>query len=166
MKIEGKLGMLTAKIVINGDRKATIIPTIRYSKKEDIGNEPHKRQGDLDIGIVSDSIWRNYIVLDTDTEKSSSGNTYRITFIRENSRERKIVCWVESKTLKLLKLDKYDSDGNLISRYIYSKHSFIDGLVWVPGRIDVYGGDGKLAGTTAYESIKVNTGIPDSVFKI
>lgn len=166
LKMEGKLGMVKARMIINGDRKATIIPAIRYSKKEDIGNKPHKRQSDLDIGIVTNSLWRDYIVLDTDTEKGSSCNVYKITFIRENSREKKHICWVDAETHKLLKLEKYDRDGNLKSRYIYSKHSLINGLIWVPGRIDVYNGSGKLAATTTYENIKINTGIPDSEFKI
>ena len=162
MKMEGKLGMVKASIVINGDRKATVIPSVHYSKKENIAGEPHKRQTDLDIGIVTGSLWQDYIVLDSDTE----GSTYKITFARENSRDNKHICWIDSKTLKLLKVEKYDSGGNLKSRYIYSKHSLIDGLVWVPGRADVYNCEGKLAGSTGYENIKVNTGIPDSVFKI
>ena len=118
MKMEGKLGMVKARIVINGDRKATVIPAIHYSKKEDISDEPHKRQTDLDIGIITGSLWRDYIVLDTDTENSSGSAAYRITFIRENSKEKKHICWVDTKTLKLLKLEKYESDGSLKSRYI------------------------------------------------
>lgn len=166
LKMEGKLGLLKARMVINGDRKATVIPAIHYSKKENIADEPHKRQSDLDIGIVTGSLWRDYIVLDTDSEKGSNDATYRITFIRENSREKKHVCWIDADTLKLLKLEKYESDGSLKSRYIFSKHSLVNGLIWVPCRIDVYNQIGKLAATTAYENIKLNTGIPDSEFKI
>jgi len=166
MKMVGKLGMLKAAVVMNGDRKATFIPALRYSKKENIEEEPHKRQTDLDIGIVTDSIWRDYIVVDAADDHGSDDAVYRITFVRDNARQKKHVCWVDAKTLKLLKLEKYESDGSLKSRYIYSKHSLINGLIWVPGRVDVYNQDAKLAGTTAYESISVNIGIPDSEFKI
>ena len=166
MKMEGKLGILTVAVVMNGDRKGILIPAIRYSKKESIKGKPHKRQTDLDIGILSDSLWRDYIVLGIANEKGSGGALYKITFIRENAREKHHICWIDAKTFKLLKLEKHESDGSLKSKFIYSKHSLIGGLVWVPGRIDVYNQDGKLAGTTAYENVKLNTGIPDSEFKI
>ena len=166
MKMEGKLGLVRAAVVINGDRKATMIPAIRYSKKENISDEPHKRQTDIDIGIATGSLWRDYTVTSTVEERGANGPVYKITFVRQNSHEKKHVCWIDAKTLKLLKVEKYESDGSLKSRYIYSKHSLIDGAVWVPGRIDVYNQEGKLAGTTAYENIRINTGISDSVFKI
>ena len=164
MKMEGKLGLVKVEIVINGDRKLTSIPPIHYHKKEDISDKPHKRQNDLDIGMITDSLWRDYIVTNVDTEKSGDDPIARITFRRENSREKKLVAWVDDKTLKLLKVEKYESDGRLISRYIYSSHSLINGVAWVPSKIQVYNGEGKLAGTTAYENIKINTGISDKVF--
>lgn len=163
LKMQGKLGIVKAAVVINGDRKMTRFLTTR---RENIADQPHKRQGDLDIGIITDSLWRDYAVLSADNEKGQSGSVCRITFVRENSREKKHVCWVDAETLKLLKLEKYEGDGSMKSRYIYSKHSLVNGLIWVPGRVDVYNEDGKLAGTTVYENIRVNTGIPDSEFKI
>jgi len=166
MKMEGKLGLIKAVVVINGDRKATILPAIHYSKKENIRDKPHKRQTDIDIGIVTGSLWQDYTVTSAVEERGANGPVYKITFVRENSHEKKHICWVDAKALKLLKVEKYESDGSLKSRYIYSKHSLIDGDIWVPGRIDVYNQDGKLAGTTTYENISINTGIPDSVFKI
>ena len=160
MKMEGKLGMVKIEIIINGNRKITIIPPIHYRKREDISDKPHKRQTDLDVGMITDSLWRGYIVTSIDDD----GPADRITFCRENSKDKKLVAWVDDKSLKLLKVEKYESDGRLISRYIYSGHSLINGVAWVPSKIQVYNCDGKLAGTTSYENIKINTGIPDSVF--
>lgn len=159
-KMESKLGLVKVEIIINGDRKLTSIPPIRYRKKEDISDKPHKRQTDLDIGMVTESLWRDYIVLGNDSDSS----VHRVTIARENARDKKIVCWVDDKTLKLLKVEKYESDGKLIARYIYSGHSLVNGIAWVPSKIQVYNCDGKLAGTTSYENIKINSGIPDSVF--
>ena len=164
MKMEGKLGMVKVEIIINGDRKLTSIPPLHYRKKEDISDKPHKRQTDLDIGMITDSLWHDYIVTNVDTESAGDDPVDRITFRRENSREKKLAAWVDDKTLKLLKVEKYESDGSLLSRYIYSGHSLINGIAWVPTKIQVYNCDGKLAGATAYESIRINTGIPDSVF--
>lgn len=166
MKIEGKLGMVGAKIVMNGNRKATVIPALRISKKEDVSDEPHKRQTDLDLGIVTDSLWRDYRVLSVSSEKVVSKQIYRVVFVRENAREKRHVAWIDGEYLKLLKLEKYESDGGLKARYLYSNHTLVGGVVWVPRRVDVYSPDGKLAGTSVYENISVNTNIPDSEFAL
>lgn len=166
MKMEGKLGMLKVSIMINGAQKCIRIPGLRYSRKEDISSEPHKRQSDLDIGIITGSLWRDYTVLDTANDKASETPVYRVTFVRNNSRDKKLVCWVDSKSLKLLKVEKHESDGTLRARYVYSDHTLVGDTIWVPGRVDVYNVEGKLAGTTAYTNIRLNTDLPDSEFKI
>ncbi|MDH7481345.1 MAG: outer membrane lipoprotein-sorting protein [Armatimonadota bacterium] len=164
MKIEGKLGLVTVAIVINGDIKSIRAPGLHISKKENIARQPHKRQGDLDIGIFTDQLWQDYVVTNVETEEGQNGKLYKIAFVRSNSKNKKLVLWAEPKTWKLLKLEKYEDDGTLKSRYIYSNHRRY-GPIWVPGHIDVYNRDGKLAGSTMYENIKVNSGIPDSEFK-
>ncbi len=164
MRMEGKLGMVTVAIIINGNTKSIKAAGLHISKKENIAKQPHKRQGDLDIGILTDQLWQDYIVTNVEAEKGQSGQLYKITFVRSNAKDKKLVLWTEPKTWKLLKLEKYEDDGTLKSRYIYSSHRRY-GPIWVPGHIDVYNRDGKLAGSTMYENIKVNSGIPDSIFK-
>ena len=159
MRADAKLGMVGFCMIINGDQKGFRIP-IRGWQKENIKGRPHKRQTDLDLGIITESLWQDYVVTDTTTE----GDTYKITFAWSNSKDKKQVCWVDADTLKLLKRQRFEKDGRLIATYVYSEHKKVGGI-WVPGHIDVFNRDQKLAGTTANESIKVNTGIPDSAFK-
>jgi hypothetical protein len=164
LRIDGKLGLIKMAMIINGDQKGFHFP-IRGWQRENIKDEPHKRQSDLDIGVVSETLWKDYIVLDADKEKGADGPVYRIVFARENARKKKHICWVDTETCKLLKLQRLESDGSVIATYVYSGHKCVDGI-WVPTRTDVYNGDGKLGGTTFYENIRVNTGIPDSQFKM
>ncbi len=165
MRIDGKVGLVGISIVMNGKYKVYRVPALHLGKKQDCSNEPHQLQGDLDVGIVSDQLWRDYIVTDADVVRVSGDTLYKLTFVRSNAKEKDHVCYVEPKTAKLLKLEKYEGDGKLKSRYIYSKHKQVEGI-WVPTRIDVYNRDNKLAGATEYSNIKVNAGIADSVFKI
>lgn len=165
MRVDGKIGMVGISIIMNGKYKLYRVPSLHIGKKEDCTNEPHQLQGDLDIGIVTEQLWRDYIVTNTDAVKGADGTVYKIVFVRSNSKEKKNVCYVEPKTCKLLKLEKYESDGSLKSRYIFSKHKYVDS-VWVPMRIEVYNRDNKLAGATEYSNVRVNAGIDDSVFKI
>ena len=166
MKMEGKLGMVTMKMVINGDRKAFIIPAIGYHKKENIKGEPHKRQSDFDIGIFSDTLWSDYIVTDVERVKNGDGTEYRIVFRRANTKEKKQVCWVDAESLRLRKLENFESDGSLKTRFVYSDHKKLGNGVWLPMKIDIYNGEGKLAASTEYQDVSINTGISDSEFNL
>lgn len=166
LKIEGKLGLVTTRIVINGNTKAFVVPTLGINKKYDLKKEPHKRQSDFDIGIFSNSIWRHNIVRSVDVVQGADGPQYKVVFVRSNARQKNIACWVDRDTLKLMKVEKYDKGGSLIQRIIYSNHRRFGNCVWLPINVDVYNGNGRLAGSTEYKGIQVNTGIPDSEFKI
>ena len=164
MTVDGKLGMVALRVVQNGYKKSYWVPSLGIRKTEDCRNDPHKLQNDLDIGLVTDELWNDYIVQEVLIEKTQAGSAYRITFVRPGSTRRN-ACWVEPKTCKLLKIERYTSEGGLSARFIYSKHKDY-GAIWVPGQLDVYNGDGKLAGVTEYMDVKVNSGLPDSVFKL
>lgn len=165
MRMDGKIGMVGISIIINGKWKLYRVPALHIGKKQDCTDEPNQLQGDLEVGLITEQLWRDYVVTGADIVKAADASQYKLTFARSNARDKKRVCWVEPKTIKLLKLEKYEPDGSLKARYIYSKHKHVGG-VWVPTRIDVYNEDNKLAGSTEYVNIKVNTGIADSVFKI
>lgn len=166
MKMEGKLGMVKMRMVINGDQKAFIIPAIGYNKKENIKNKPHKRQSDFDMGIFSDTLWDDYIVNKIENERNGEGLVYKITFCRENAKEKKMICWVDAESLKLNKLEDYESNGARIVRYIYSSHKKFGNCIWLPMKIDIYNGEEKHGATIEYEDVNVNTGISDSEFKL
>ncbi len=165
MKVEGNLGMVKVCMIMSDKYKCISVPSLHLSKREDISDDPHKRQTDFDMGIITESLWLDYIVTDTEIEKSGDKEIAKITFIRDNSREKKLVAWVDVDSLKLLKVDKYESNGALKSRLIFSGHVKY-GSIWVPGRVDVYSPSGKLAASSGYEGIKVNTGLSDSMFKM
>ena len=166
MRIDGKLGMINIVLIMNGDEKGVRVPALHITKKENIKSKPDRRQTDFDLGIISESLWQDYVITDIATEKSSDGVVRRVTIFHDNDRDRKIVFWIDADTYKLMKVERYKWRGPVEARYIYSKHSLMDGAIWVPGRVDVYSPGGKLAATTVYEKVKVNTNISDSVFKL
>lgn len=162
LRLDAKLGIVGISMVINGNEKGFRLP-IRGWQKQNIKGKPHERQTDLDLGIVSDSLWRNYVVFGSETVKIAGSPAYKITFAWGNHRENKQICWIDAKTLSLLRLRRMDEDGKLIASYVYSDHKCVSGI-WIPTKIEVFGGDGKLAGITEYSKIKVNAGIPESTF--
>ncbi|MHB1455957.1 MAG: outer membrane lipoprotein-sorting protein [Armatimonadota bacterium] len=166
LKMEGKLGLVKMKIVINGDRKAFVIPSVGYSKKENLKDKPARRQSDFDIGIFSDSLWDYYNINKIENEKGSNGPVYKITFHRDNSKGKRLVCWVDAEALKLHKLETYDKNGDMQVRYTYTRHIKAGSCIWLPMKIDIYNNNESHAATVEYEDVAVNTGISDSEFKI
>ncbi len=166
MRVEGKLGLIKVALIMNGDYKSIQIPSLRIKKKQNIKDKPHERQTDFDLGLITESFWQDYVIQDTAKEKGPEGTAYKVTFIRENGPDRKHICWIDGDTYKLLKLEKYGSDGSLECKYVFSKHTSAGGVIWVPGRVDVYNPEGKLGATTLYDNIKANSDLPDSLFKI
>jgi len=73
---------------------------------------------------------------------------------------------VDCDSFKLRKIEKYLEDGTLKSRTVYADHKRMGDCVWVPMVIHIYNANGKLAAATKYEDVKINTGIPDSEFKL
>lgn len=165
MRMEGVLGMIRVALIMNGDYKGVVVPSLHITKKENIKAKPDRRQTEFDLGVITESFWDDYVVQDTSTEKDSDGIVYRITFVHSNARDRKQICWIDDNG-RLLKLEKYRPNGSLECKYVFSKHTKYDGVLWVPGRADVYNAEGKLAASTVYENVKVNTDLPDSVFKL
>jgi outer membrane lipoprotein-sorting protein len=159
MKMEGKVGFVDVIILINGDRKAYLVPSMHIAKRENIKGKPHQRQTELDLGILTGSLWHDYIV----SSAVPSGMSYKIVYARSNAPHKKIILWADRQTLKLQKMDKFSDDGRLKARYVYSDHKKIGGI-WVPTKIDVYNEDGKLSAETGYDNIKVNSGLSDSIF--
>jgi len=165
MRMEGRVSVIKAVMIINGDMKAIVIPGIHVISKRSIKGQPHMRQTELDLGILTRSLWNDYIVRSAEAEDSANGSVYKIVFVRSNALRRNLVVWADEKSLKMLKLEKHDEDGSMKVRYVFSDHHRVNGI-WVPGRIDVYNRQGKLGATSMYEDIRVNSGLPDSLFKI
>ena len=165
MRVEGKLGMLRVIMIINSDKKAFFVPSLKYSDKEDITGKPHKKQGELDIGIITESLWAEYVVAGADQDDSSGSSVHRIRFTRTNSPNENMLVWLDGRDFRLLKLEKYDRGNVLRSRTIYLNHQRHEGI-WVPAKINLYNSDGKLAATSVYRGVRVNKGLADSLFRI
>jgi hypothetical protein len=79
--------------------------------------------------------------------------------------KRKELLWLDTKTLKVLKRERYGGGGNFKARYIYSGHRMTGGMP-VAALVRAYAPDGGYAGSISYKNLQVNTGLPDSLFAI
>lgn len=164
LRMDGKLGMVKFEYIINGPIKIFRAPKVRVNKKEDYGDDPAKLQGPLDLGIVTPTLWlnRRLEVLDDPDAQAAGEIKLSLRWMKGNMQ---YLAWLDAASLTLKRFEKRDAASNLLARAVYSNHQRIDGVVWVPGKVEVFAGDGTKAGTSELVSAKANTGLQDSFFQ-
>jgi outer membrane lipoprotein-sorting protein len=163
-RMEGKLGMVKIEYINSGDLRIVRVPSLRYSKKDDVGDEPGKLRASIDIGILTDSLWLHHEVRTLAKEDTPSGEVYVLELARIGDGRRNQKIWVDSKH-RILKREKYKDDGSLKARYLFKEHKLIDGVLWTPIRTETYNDKSKLVGISELRNVKVNQGLPDSKFQ-
>lgn len=161
-RAEGKAKGMDITYIMNGDRKQIIAPALMLKRTENLARERAKKQSTLDMGFASDSLWKdNNVRLIND----SKGVVELQLVPRGAIGKRKELIWVETKTLKLLKRERYNGEGKLKSRQVFESHKMM-GKMPVATLVKVYSGDGGFAGTIDYKDVTVNSGVRDSLFVI
>ncbi len=163
LKMTGKVGLVGVEFIKNGDLQIIRVPALKISRKDDFDDEPQRRQTPLDIGVISDAMWRDYDI-SFEGEKTIDGVKQYVLHLKRKTVNRTQRIWIDAETMRLAKREKYDAQGRLKDRFIYKDSKKIDGI-WVPQRIEAYTPNGKLAGITEYRNIRINTGISDSEFR-
>ena len=163
VKFSGKVGLLRVDYIVSGDDQIIRVPTLHLTRKDNFADAPQRRQTPLDVGVLSDAIWNDFNV-QLEGDKTVDGRKQYVLFLKRKDKPRTQRLWVDAETMRLETREKYEKDGRLEVRFEYSSCHKLDS-VWVPGKISVYSGSGKLAGVTEYHDIKVNTGVSDSEFR-
>jgi outer membrane lipoprotein-sorting protein len=164
LKLNGALGMMKVEFITSADERHVRIPSMHFRKKENISDQQEKRVTSLDVGVVTDTIWKIYNVSLERVEKDESGFSVYVLRLRTDTSKKSQLIWVDGNDLRLLRRDKLFNDDSLKVRTVYSEHKQVGG-VWIPARADVYNGDGKLAASTETRDMIANTTIEDKEFE-
>ena len=164
MRVEGKLGMVKFEYIINGAIKISRAPTVRFKRKDDYTGDPAKLQGPFDMGIITDTLWRNrkIQVLDDPTAVANGEIKLELRWLKGDMVH---YAWLDAKDLWLKRVEKYDAQGNLKMRTVYSNAKNIGGSFWIPTTVEVFSPDGAKAGKTQMVDIKYNSGVQDTLFQ-
>ncbi|MEN6371357.1 MAG: hypothetical protein ABFD64_05015 [Armatimonadota bacterium] len=161
-RAQGKAKGVDVTYVLNGNKKQITAPSIMLKKTDDLSRDRAKKQTTLDLGFASDSMWRdNNVKLIAE----SKGIATLQLIPKGTDDKRKELVWIETKTLKVVKRERYKGDGRLKSRNIYTGHKMI-GKVPVATYVKVYSADGGYAGAVSIKDLRANTGLPNSMFAI
>ncbi|MEN6521669.1 MAG: outer membrane lipoprotein-sorting protein [Armatimonadota bacterium] len=164
LKINGALGMVKVEFITAGNTRHIRIPSMRYKKQEDISKEQEKRMSPLDVGVVSDAIWKIYKISLVRTEKNEDGSPVYVLKLQTAKSSKYQLIWIDGKDCKLLRRDRMLGDDSLKVKTLYFDHIRVNGI-WSPSKAEVYNSEGKLAATTETKNIAVNTGVEPKEFE-
>jgi outer membrane lipoprotein-sorting protein len=146
----------------NGYTKLVLASMIRH--KENVKNSPGKRQDSLDMGFLSSRLWSDNTITSTADGKGNMRLNLDPKFGGNDKRHTLI--WVEPKTLRLLRVEKYLGSGELRLSMAYSDFQRLTQALPIATKSTLHDSEGKLLGTVQYKNLKVNTGLSESLFSL
>lgn len=161
-RADGKAKGVDVTYILVGNKKRIVASSIMLKKTEDLSKNLARKQSTLDIGFASDSLWTNNNVKLVSVSKGVA----KLQLIPKGTKDkRKELIWIEVKTLKLTKRERYTGEGKLRTRHVYSDHKMM-GKMPVATKVKVYSADGGNAGSVSYKDVKANTGLSETLFEI
>jgi outer membrane lipoprotein-sorting protein len=168
MRLESTVDDTEIYFVINGPIRTIRIPRAGFSQKLDLAKKPGQRQTVLEFGLITPALFDGTLFYaDFVREDRATGLPVFDVFYAKNlddtTRQR---IWVDPQKKIVTRREWYSQiDNRLMAVFTYEDPQQVDG-VWFPTRAVVRNADNKVAGVTRYTNIKVNTGLPDSLFVV
>ena len=163
LRVDSSVEDTTVSVTFNGPSLKIKAPGV--SSRQDITNEPSRRETALDFGVLVPSLFdgffsARFIRMDRET----GDPVFDITYVDKTESARYRI-WIDPVHKTLAKREWYNRYGSQIATFYYDHPQEVSGI-WIPTTITVKNIDNKVAGATKYESIKVNAGISDSMFSV
>jgi outer membrane lipoprotein-sorting protein len=166
LRLEATVEDTSAIYIIDGPRQIIKIPRLRINSKQDLSRSPGRRQTPLDFGVLTPSMFADLFVAKfVRTDRETGDLVYDVTYnpkLDDTSRHR---IWVDKTKGIIDKREWYNQTGRQLATFLYESPKEVGG-VWLPTKMTVKNVDNAVAGITRYESVKVNSGISDSVFEL
>lgn len=167
LKLRSKVEDTDVEFLLVGPIRKYSVPRIKLSKTEDLKNAPGKRQTTLDFGLITPALFKDLFVASyIRTDRESGDLVFDLTYEKprydDTSRQR---CFIDKEKRYVTKRVWFNQEGRQLATFTYSKPKFENG-VWFPTNCVVKNVDDKVAGVTEYQSVKLNSNLPDSIFKL
>ena len=163
LRMDGFARGIKASFIQNGYKKLILAAMIRQT--EDLRDKPGKRLDTLDFGFLSSRLWVDNTVTVVSTAKSGLIEL-KLDPKSGGADKRHDNLWVDPKTLRVTKREKYRGSGELRIRYVYSDFQTLAGKLPIATTSTMYGPSGDKLGTVTYRNVKANVGLADSLFSL
>ena len=151
----------TGYYIINGNKKLTVAPFVH--KVQDTTGAPGKRQTLMDFGLVPPEMLTDYNI--TFLRRESGLLCFQVQ-PKQAGETQKDLIWIDPKTHITAQRYNYGRDGKLTKWFLYKNPVRIAPGIFVPTRVELYNPQGRLAGATIYQNVRVNQPVNDSIFKV
>lgn len=154
--------------VLNGPTRMYRIPSAGISTRENLAKAPGKRQTPLDFGLLTPGLFDGFFVAQFVRRDTRLGalvfDIRHDPKLNDDTRHR---VWVDPDKKFTIRREWYSQIDNnrLMAIFSYEDPKQVNG-VWIPTKIVVRNAENKLAGSSAYTEIRVNTGLADSLFSV
>lgn len=166
-KLRGEMRFDDTTIIYieNRNEKAFQVPHLPR-KKENVANAPGKQQNVFDFGLLTPDLFETFMDAKFVRNDRATGDAvFDVTYNPKYNDTSRYRIWIDPARKIITKKEWFGQDGNLRATFTFDKPSQVNGL-WVPTEATVINAEGKLAGRFAYTRWKVNSGLPDSLFKV
>ena len=168
VRMEGSLEGSRAIYVINGTVQYVSIPKIGIKTKRNFEDSPGKRKSLMDMGLISD-FYLSYTNAKYERDGAVDGvdcAIFEMTYKDRDEDSSHHRIWVDPKTRVVRKREAYSQEGKLQAVYFYKDVKDVGNGIFLPTRIEVMNTDRQIAGVMAYSDMRVNSGLPDSLFTL
>jgi hypothetical protein len=170
LRLTGSVEDTDVLFIQNGVDRLYSIPKMHIKQRENLDDEPGKRQTPLDFGFLTPSMF---------AASTPGGELFESKFVRNDRATGDMVfditynpkykyrsyyrVWIDPQKHYITKREWYRKERQLAT-FFYSEPVNQQG-VWLPTHLLVKNVDNVRAGETEYVAIKLNTGLDDSLFK-
>ena len=169
LRMESRVEDTDIFFIVNGGKKLVRVPRANINQRDDVSKAPGKRQTPLDFGLLTPSLFNSFLkaaFVRTEARGDYQGqHVFDLTYITSLDDSSRYRVWVDPAKKFTSKREWYSQEGFLMATFTYEQAKEYSG-VWIPSKVTVKNSDGKVGGATLYTNVKVNAGIPDSMFKV
>ena len=165
LRVDGQVATLKVTMINNGAKQ--VIRLSNGSKFDsDLGDSPGKRKTLIDAGLIS----KGYLAYTTsEFKRMQVVQGINCAFFHVSYKDKSLDTsyrniWIDPKTKVTIKREEFSQEGKLNCTYLYLEPKEVSSGIWFPTKITVVNKNGKEAGTTTYNNVKVNQGLSDSLF--
>jgi len=164
LRLEATTEDTTILYILNGTTQFFKIPRINIKQKTDLSMHPGRRQTPLDFGLLTPALFDGLFDAKFVRWDRATGNAvFDLTYPAKYDDTTRHRIWIDPQKKYVTKREWYNQPGRQIATFYYENPKS-EGGVWMPTKLTVKNVDDKIAGQTTYDSLKVNTGIADSMF--
>jgi len=138
-----------------------------YHGTQNLSKRPGNVRSMLEFGILTPALFEDYFQAKfVRFERGSNDAVFDITYVSRLDDTTRYRVWIDPTKKYTTKREWYGQGrGILKATFFYDEPRQISG-VWAPTHSYVKNSDNVVAGTLVYEGLKINTDLPDSLFKV